>query len=90
MTNENKLYELMEKMYIEMQGMKNSIENLEAGQSSLENEVSSIKKIALKIEEVHDRKLDALFDGYKQNTEILNTIKEEVVKHEEIIIRRIK
>ena len=35
-------------------------------------------------------KIDSLFDGYKQNSDKLDRIEEEVSKHEEIILRRIK
>lgn len=35
-------------------------------------------------------KVETLFDGYKQNTEQLNRIEEEVKKHDEIILRRVK
>ena len=35
-------------------------------------------------------KIDALFDGYKQNADKLDRIEKEVSKHEEIILRRIK
>lgn len=35
-------------------------------------------------------KIQALFDGYKQNTEKLDRIEKEVSKQEEIIMRRVK
>jgi hypothetical protein len=35
-------------------------------------------------------KINALFDGYKQNSDKLSRIEEEVSRHEEIIPRRIK
>jgi len=57
--------------------------------SGLTSEVNDIKKIMLKIENDHGRKLDALFDGYKQNAEKLTRIEEEISKHEEIILRRV-
>jgi len=43
-----------------------------------------------RIEVEHGQKLDALFDGYKLNSEKLDRIEAEVSKHEEIIIKRIK
>ncbi len=37
-----------------------------------------------------EKKLDTLFDGYKQNSDKLDRIEKEVSKQEEIILRRIK
>lgn len=54
------------------------------------NEIADIKKVVLNIEQEHGQKLDALFDGYKQNSEQLNRIEDEVAKHEEVILRRVK
>ena len=42
------------------------------------------------MEQDHGKKLEALFDGYKQNAEQLNNIENEISKHEEVILRRIK
>ena len=57
---------------------------------SLEQTVLSIHKIVIKIENEHGEKLSALFDGWKQNTEQLKRIEQEVSRHEEIILRKIK
>ena len=35
-------------------------------------------------------KIQALFDGYKQHTDILERIENEVMKQDEIIMRRVK
>ncbi|QAT40668.1 hypothetical protein [Clostridium sp. JN-9] len=86
MDNE-KLFDLMTKMYAD----------LKAGQDDLKKEVKSnteninkLSKTVLHIEQDHGRKLDALFDGYKQNSEKLTRIEEEVSKHKEIILKRVK
>ena len=86
MDNE-KLFDLMTKMYAD----------LKAGQDDLKKEVKSntenineLNKTVLHIEQDHGRKLDALFDGYKQNSEKLTRIEEEVSKHKEIILKRVK
>jgi len=82
MENE-KLFELMEKMYVELQDIKRDVKiNTE--------KIDNIDKTVLSIEQNHGRKLEALFDGYKQNSEQLNLIGQEVSKHEEVILRRIK
>ncbi len=49
-----------------------------------------LKKTNAKIDHEVMPKIDALFDGYKQNSDKLDRIEEEVSKHEEIILRRIK
>lgn len=82
MENE-KLFELMEKMYSELQEIKKDVKtNTE--------KIDSVEKTVLRIEQNHGRKLEALFDGYKQNAEQLNNIEKEVSKHEEVILRRVK
>ena len=87
MNNEDKMFELMTKMYGEMQ---KGLQQVNEKTDRVENEVSSIKKVVIKIENDHGRKLDALFDGYKQNAEKLTRIEDEVSKHEEIILRKVR
>ncbi|WP_425449380.1 hypothetical protein [Dethiothermospora halolimnae] len=89
MDNE-KIFNLMEKMYSEFTEFKSEVKDLKTEVKGLKTEVSDIKKTVIKIENDHGQKLDALFDGYKQNSEKLNEIEEEVKKHEEVIIRRVK
>ena len=87
MGKENKTFELMTKMYSEMQeGFKKVDERFEG----IEERLGTLEKTVLKIENEHGEKLDALFDGYKQNSDKLDRIEREVSKHEEFIIRKIK
>ncbi|HSH34713.1 hypothetical protein [Schnuerera sp.] len=82
-TNE-RLFEFMTKMYGEMQEMK---VEMQEGFREVKYEV---KKTNTKIDHEVMPKIDALFDGHKQNSDKLDRIEEEVSKHEEIILRRIK
>ncbi|HZK57681.1 MAG TPA: hypothetical protein VFD17_05150 [Clostridia bacterium] len=85
-TNEH-LFEFMTKIYSEMkEGFKEA--NLRV--DNLENEIKETKNKVIIIEQEHGKKLDVLFDGYKQNSDKLDRIEKEVSKHEEIILRRIK
>ena len=68
---------------VEVKEIKGTTNKLESGLGKLENQVT-------KSEIEHGRKLDVLFDGYKQNAEVLNEIWSEVVKHEEVILKRVK
>ena len=77
---ENKTLELMEKMYSEMQ----------LGFSELRHDITEVKQRVINIENDHGKKLSALFDVYKQKSDKLDRIQEEVSKHEEIILRRVK
>lgn len=77
---DDKVFNLLEKMYSEMQ---EGFKKVDARFDKLENQVT-------KIEIEHGKKLEALFDGYKQNTKILEDIREEVARHEEVIIKRVK
>ena len=81
------LFEFMTKMYDEMQEEFKEV-NLKV--DNLGNEVNETKNKVIIIEQEHGKKLDALFDGYKQNSDKLDRIEEEVSRHEEIIPRRIK
>lgn len=94
MNNEEKMFELMTQMYAEIQkGFKHvneRIDKVEERINKVEDEVKDIKRTVLKIEHDHGQKLEALFDGYKQNTEQLTRIEKELKKHDEFILRRIK
>lgn len=100
MDNE-KLFDLMTKMYADLKagqddlkkGIKSNseeISQLKKEVKSNTDEIGDLKKVVLHIEEDHGKKLDALFDGYKQNSEKLTRIEEKVSKHEEIILKRVK
>lgn len=65
-------------------------ELIEKMYSDLSSEIRDVKNTVTRIEHEHGKKLDALFDGYVQNTEQLKRIEMEVSRHEEIILRKIK
>lgn len=84
---EDKTFELLEKMYIEMrQGFKETNERFKETNERL----AKIEGRVTIIQQDHGKKLDLLFDGYKQNSDKLDRIEKEVSKHEEVILRRIK
>ncbi len=56
----------------------------------LETEVKETKNKVIIAEQEQGKKLDVLFDGYKQNADKLDRIEKEVSKHEEVILRRIR
>ncbi|NLN05937.1 MAG: hypothetical protein GX166_14255 [Clostridiaceae bacterium] len=58
--------------------------------SEVKSRLTSIENIVTRIENGHGKKLQALFDGYKQHTDQLERIEKEVSKHDEFILRRIK
>jgi len=85
-TNEQ-LFEFMTKMYGEMQ---EGFTEINSRINNLESEMRETKNKVIIIEQEHGKKLDTLFDGYKQNSDKLDRIEKEVSKQEEIILRRIK
>ncbi|HAE92596.1 MAG TPA: hypothetical protein DCG60_08155 [Tissierella sp.] len=95
---DDKVFDLMEKMYIEFSkrfdNMENDIKDLKGDVGSLKTDVGSLKtdvtKLNTKIEHDLMPKITALFDDYKQNSDKLDRIEKEVSKHEEIILRRVK
>ena len=95
MIENEKIFELLEKMYSELKsGQEKMYSELKSGQekmySELKSEIKDVKNTVIRIENEHGKKLDALFDGYVQNTEHLKRIEMEVSRHEEIILRKIK
>lgn len=58
--------------------------------SEVKSRLTSVENIVTRIENGHGKKLQALFDGYKQHTDQLERIEKEVSKHDEFISRRIK
>ena len=74
----------------DVNGLKGDIIRLEQRMDSLEVKVDSLERTVLRIEHDHGEKLSALFDGYEQNSQKLDRIEQEVAKHEEFIIKRVK
>ena len=58
--------------------------------AGVENDLKFVKETVIRIENDHGQKLGALFDGYRLISEKIDRIEEEVAKHEEIILRRIR
>jgi len=102
MDNEEKIFELMTKMYSEMQkGFKEVYGEFDKVYSEMHKGFDDIYSEMHKgfeelgnrlshIEIDHGQKLGALFDGYKLNSEKLDRIEAEVSRHEELIFKRIK
>lgn len=94
MNNEDKLFDFMTMMYNEMQnGFKKVDDRFNRIESDMENikaDLKETKERVIHIEDDHGKKLIALFDGYKQNSDKLDRIEKEVSKHDEFIIRRVK
>ena len=86
MADNNEMFELLAKMYSEVQSMKSDInerfDNFEIRFDTLENKVdnleSEVRKTNVTIENEIKPKIEALFDGYKQNTEAINVLTNKV------------
>ena len=87
MNSEDNIFELMTKMYGEMQ---KGFQQINQRIDRVEDEVTGLKKVVIKIENDHSAKLSALFEGYKQNHDQLERIELEVKRHDEFIIQRVK
>ncbi len=77
---EDKSFDLLSKMYSEMTEQFKTVRE----------DINALKKDVIRIENDHGKKIDALLDGYKQHTDMLERIEKEVTKQEEIIMRRVK
>ncbi len=79
---EDKSLELLTKLYSEMKQQFDIVNK--------KLDAKADKTDIIRLENDHGKKLDALFDGYKQHTDILERMETEVSKQEEIIMRRVK
>lgn len=98
---EDKLFQLMEKMYSEMQQgftgirgelaeVRGELTEVQGGLAGVREDLAEVKKRVINIENDHGKKLTALFDGYKQHSDQLDRIEKEVSRQQEVILRRIK
>lgn len=93
---EDKTFELLTKMYSEMTERfsemteKFSEINKQFGEVNRKLDEKADKNDIVRLENELNPKVQALFDGYKQNTDILERIENKVNKQEEIILRRVK
>ena len=92
--NNNDLFELMTKMYGEMQEMRGEIKDIKGEikdiNKRLDNVENEVTKTNLTIEQDIKPSISALLDGYKQNSEQITRIENKLDEHDEIIIRRVK
>lgn len=79
---EDKVFELLTKMYSE------TTEQFKEVKRKLDEKAD--KSDIVRMENELNPKVNALFDGYKQHTDILERIEKEVSRQDEIIMRRIK
>ena len=84
---EDKTFEMMEKLYVEFTGFRR--ETMERF-DGVDQRFDGIDRKLAVIEQDHGKKLQALFDGYKQHSDQLDRIEEKVSEHEGIIVRKVK
>ena len=91
---EDKTFELMEKLYGEFASFRKEtrdrFDGIDKRFDGVDDRFDGIDKRLAFIEQDHGKKLQALFDGYKQHSDQLGRIEEKVSRHEDIIIRKVK
>jgi predicted nuclease with TOPRIM domain len=86
MNDNNEMFDLLTKMYSEVQemktgingrfdGLENKFDRLESRFDNLEN---TVNKTNIIIENDIKPRIESLFDGYKQNTEAINLLTDKV------------
>lgn len=86
---EDKSFELLTKMYSEItEQFSEMTEQFKEINRKLDEKAD--KNDIIRLENELTPKVQALFDGYKQHTDILERVENEVTKQEEIIMRRVK
>lgn len=79
MDKNNELFELMTKMYSDMQeGFSSVNKRLDNVENRLDKVANEVTKTNITIENDVKPKIEALFDGYKQNTEAINELANKV------------
>ena len=68
-----------------LQQILSKLDNLEQGQANLAKELQSLKSITLRMEQDHGKKLQALFDGYSANYEIIERYDPRITKLERTV-----
>ncbi|MDX9871812.1 MAG: hypothetical protein RBT41_05300 [Clostridia bacterium] len=88
--DEDKILNLMEKMYGEMQKgfteLRGDITDLKSGQTKLESRMDKLDGRMIIFENDLKPKVEAALDGYKSNTDRLDRIENKVDKLTEIVI----
>jgi hypothetical protein len=82
------------KITIGLEDVKTDVNGLKDDVNGLKDEMQEVKNVQKRMEVCieHDivPKIQALFDGWQQNTEQLNRIEQKVTRHDELILRKIK
>lgn len=73
--DENKMFELLEKIYVEVKGHTEQFSNVESRLDTIENDV---KKLGARIDGKLIPTTDALLDGYKDNSEHITIIDDKI------------
>ena len=75
MADNNEMFELLTKIYSEFQSMKSDVnERFDTLEGKVDNLESEVRKTNVTIENEIKPKIEALFDGYKQNTETIDAL----------------
>lgn len=61
-----------------MEEIKKMLIQVLEGQEEIKIRLDNVEKTVIKIENEHGEKIEALLDGYKQNSEQLNTLNDKV------------
>lgn len=76
---EDKTFELLTKMYNEMQtGFKEIRSEMDTGFKEVRQEISDVKQDIVRLENKMDDNHKALYDGYKQSIEGINELRTDV------------
>lgn len=79
--------ELLEYVAAQVGKLTQDVGEIKEGQKDVSKRVTKVETM---LENEVNTKLEALLDGYMQNTEKIDRIEKEVTKQEEIIMRRVK
>ena len=94
---EDKIFELIEKMYNEMQnGFREVCKDIIRLDRKVDDKVDDVRQDIVRLENKMDENHKALYDGYKQNSEAVTEIREDIkdlkfrVENQEIALKVIR
>ncbi len=71
---DEKIFNLLEKMYIEVQDIKTNMTKMESNMTKMGGNITKIESNMTRMENDLKKDISALYDGYVQNTEQINRV----------------
>ncbi len=96
MNSDEKILTILAEMQVEQRKTNERLDSIESTQAEMQKtqaemqtDLREVKNRVIFIENEHGKRLDSLFDGYKQNYDMLQRLEKKVAAGDEVILRRV-